>query len=145
MGKVIGIAGVEKPGEDMTVFASAKVSFRNGIADDCRGIKDKERQVSIISLGSWNEVCAELGTKLHWTKRRANILVEGIDLKNSTGKILRIGNFKLEITGELKPGNKMDEIFIGLKNALIPDWRGGVSAKVISEGVINEKDTVSFL
>lgn len=145
MGKVIGIAGKEKEGNEMVVYASAKVSFEHGIGDDYRGAKKDDRQVSVMSLESWNEVCAELDRKLHWTKRNVNLLIEGIDLENSTGNILKIGNFYIEITGELKPGNKMDKIFIGLKQALTPNWRGGVSGKVIREGMVQEGDKITLM
>lgn len=145
MGKVIGIAGKEKVGPDMVVYASAKASIENGIGDDYRGAKKDDRQVSIMSIESWTAVCAELDRKLHWTKREANILVEGIDLVDSVGDILKIGDFYIEITGELKPGNKMDKVFVGLKQALIPDWRGGVTGKVISEGMIHENDKVTMM
>lgn len=145
MGKVIGIAGKEKVGTDMVVYASAKASIENGIGDDYRGAKKDDRQVSIMSIESWNAVCAELDRKLHWTKREANILVEGIDLVDSVGDILKIGDFYIEITGELKPGNKMDKVFVGLKQALTPDWRGGVTGKVLNDGMIHENDKVTLM
>ncbi|MGE0560558.1 MAG: MOSC domain-containing protein [Flavobacteriales bacterium] len=145
MGKVIGIAGKEKPGSDMVVYASAKASIEKGIGDDYRGVKKDDRQVSIMSLESWNEVCTELNRKLHWTKREINVLVEGIDLVDSVGDILKIGEFYIEITGELKPGNKMDIVSVGLKNALTPNWRGGVAGKVLSDGMIHEGDTVTLM
>jgi MOSC domain-containing protein YiiM len=141
MGKVIGIAGVEKPEEDITVFASAKVSFKNGIADDYRGKLDKEKQIAIVTEESWNEVCVDLGCKLHWTKTNANLLLQGVDLKNTVGKFVTIGNFKIEITGEIIPDQEYDEIYKGLKDALSKNSRAGVYAKVITEGVVSEKDS----
>ncbi|MBI2279112.1 MAG: molybdenum cofactor biosysynthesis protein, partial [Bacteroidetes bacterium] len=123
----------------------AKASIENGIGDDYRGAKKDDRQVSIMSIESWNEVCAELDRKLHWTKREANILVEGIDLVDSVGDILKIGDFYIEITGELKPGNKMDKVFVGLKKALTPNWRGGVTGKVLNNGMIHEGDKVTLM
>ncbi len=42
MGKVIGIAAQEKESLPITVYASAKVSFDNGIADDYRGALKNE-------------------------------------------------------------------------------------------------------
>lgn len=145
MGKVIGIAAKEKEGTDMVVYASAKASIEKGIGDDYRGAKKDDRQVSVMTLESWNAVCSELDRKLHWTKRNANILIEGIDLEDSIGNILKIGDFYIEITGELKPGNKMDKVFVGLKQALTPKWRGGVTGKVIREGMIHENDKVTLM
>lgn len=145
MGKVIGIAGCDKKGAEMVVFAAAKVSFEHGIGDDYHGTIQNDRQVTIMTQESWDAVCKELDRKLHWTKRRANIMIEGIDLENSTGNRLKIGNFYIEITGEFKPGKFMDEQFIGLKKALTPNWRGGVTGRVVQEGNVNEGDAVVLL
>jgi len=144
MGKVVGIATHSEKGGPMVVYASAKVSFEHGVGDDVNGAIQGDRQVSIMTLENWTDACAELGRKIHWTTRRANVLVEGIDLKNSTGKIIRIGRFYVEITGEMKAGNRMDEERVGLKKALSPNWRGGVTGRLLSEGVINENDEVVF-
>ena len=145
MGKVIGIAAQEKENLPITVYASAKVSFNNGVADDYRGALKNDQQITVISQENWDKVCEELGTKLHWTLSNVNILVEGVDLEDSKGNFLKIGDFYLEITGENTPTNKFDDVFLGLKEALTPNWRGGVTAKVYSEGVINEKDDVTLM
>jgi MOSC domain-containing protein YiiM len=145
MGKVIGIAAQEKENLPVTVYASAKVSFKNGIADDYRGALQNEHQITVIALESWEEVCSELNTKLHWTSSNAHLLIEGVDLVDSVGDILRIGNFYLEITAKNTPGDSFDDVFIGLKEALTPNWRAGVIAKVYSEGVVNEKDEVTLM
>ncbi|MBW6481893.1 MAG: hypothetical protein K0B10_02415 [Vicingaceae bacterium] len=145
MGKVIGIAGKEKKGTEMVVYASAKASFEHGIGDDYRGARKDDKQVSIMTIESWNSVCEELKRKIHWTKRNANIIIEGIDLENSTGDILKINDFYIEITGELIPCDSMDEVCKGLKQALTLNWRGGVFGKVISEGLIHEGDKVTLM
>ena len=127
------------------VFAAAKVSFAKGIGDDSRGAIRNDRQVTVMTKESWDEVCTEQKRKMHWTTRRANILIEGINLENSTGKKLKIGNFLMEITGELVPCNRMDEQFLGLTDALKPNWRGGVTCKLLSEGEVREKDQVTLI
>lgn len=144
MGEVIGISTRIKKRAEMVVYASAKLSFEGGVGDDSRGKIKNDRQVTVMSNESWKETCKELGAELHWTIRRANILIEGVDLKNSKGMLLSIGNFFLEITGELKPCERMDEQYEGLTNALIPYWRGGVTCKVLSEGIVNEGDVVKI-
>ena len=144
MGKVIEIATRDKAKSPMVVYASAKVSFDKGIGDDSRGIIKGDRQVTVMAQESWDKVCEEMGMKLHWTTRRANILISGIDLENSTGMILKIGDFFLEITGELNPCQRMDDQVVGLTKALTPNWRGGVTCKILSEGYVNEKDVVAI-
>jgi len=145
MGKVVGIATKIEKRAPMVVFASAKISFDHGVGDDFRGLTRDHRQVTLMSVESWSAALKDLDKNLHWTTRRANILVEGIDLKNTKGEVLKIGNFLVEITGELNPCYRMDEQIEGLKDALTPDWRGGVTCKLLSEGVVNENDRIAFM
>ncbi|MBS4062170.1 MAG: MOSC domain-containing protein, partial [Bacteroidetes bacterium] len=104
-----------------------------------------KRQVTVLSEEAFNEACAELGAALPWTIRRANLLISGINLENSKGKSLEIGDVVLEITGETDPCYRMDEQFEGLKDALQPNWRGGVTCRVVSEGNINLGDEVNLV
>ena len=145
MGKVIGIATRDEKRGPMVVYASAKVSFEKGIGDDSRGAIRGDRQVTVMTEECWNDVNSELGRLLHWTTRRANIIIEGVDLENTTGNALKIGKFLLEITGELKPCARMDEQIKGLTAALIPNWRGGVTCKILSEGIVSEGDQVTLM
>jgi len=144
MGKVIGIATRIEKRAPMVVYASAKVTFDKGIGDDSRGLIKGDRQVTIMTVEGWEAACQELDRNLHWTVRRANIIIEGVDLENTKGNLLKIGNFMLEITGELKPCYRMDEQKVGLTQALTPNWRGGVMCKILSEGVVNEQDEVTL-
>ena len=144
MGKVVGIATCDKKGAEMVVNASAKITIENGVGDDYRGANadSRDTQVSIMTEESWSLACQELNTKLHWTMRKANIIISGINLENSTGSLLKIGNFFLEITGKLPVGDGMEKQYAGLKKALTPNWRSGVTAKVLKDGVVNENDEV---
>ena len=145
MGKLLGIATRDKSKGPMVVYAAAKVTFKQGIGDDSRGKIQNHRQVTVMTVEGWNAACADLNRNIHWTTRRANLLVEGINLEKTTGKTLKIGKFYLEITGELNPCNRMDDQIVGLTKALEPDWRGGVTCKILSEGIVKEGDQVSFV
>ena len=144
MGKVIGIATRDKKRGPMVIYASSKVSFEKGIGDDARGLIQGDRQVTVMTQEGWEAASNEVGRNLHWTIRRANILIDGIDLENTTGMLLKIGKFHLEITGELKPCGRMDEQIEGLTQALVPNWRGGVRCKILSEGIVSEGDQVAL-
>ena len=86
---------------------------------------------------------AELRVDHHWSVRRANLLVEGLDLPQRAGAIVRIGDaVRLEITVECDPCSRMEEIEPGLKAALMPDWRGGALTRVISGGDIRIGDEI---
>lgn len=145
MGKVIAIATRPKTKAPMETCSSAVVSFDKGVGSDSRGLKRNHRQVTVITIEGWSEACNELNAELPWATRRANILIGGIDLANTKGKFLKVGNFYLEITGELEPCNRMDEQHNGLTNALKANWRGGVTCKLLSEGNVAIDDDVSLL
>ena len=86
---------------------------------------------------------AELGVDHHWSVRRANLLVEGLDLPQRPGALVRIGeSVVLEIMIECDPCSRMEEIEPGLKAALTPDWRGGALARVIEGGDIRLGDSI---
>ncbi|MBR53210.1 hypothetical protein CMK19_05525 [Candidatus Poribacteria bacterium] len=97
----------------------------------------------MLALEKWVSACNDLKTKLSWTERRANLLVEGLNLKDSTGQHLQIGDVILEITGETTPCARMDEVKTGLMSALTIDWRGGVLCQVIQSGKITVGNSIT--
>lgn len=143
MARLIGIAIREGKGKPMIKLEQARISVENGIENDSRG-KPGKRQVTIISKRVWDEVCSELQISLSWTSRRANLLIDDIDLDNKIGFQIHIADVILEIMGETKPCHRMDESYIGLKKALEPNWRGGVICRVIRGGNIGINDPVSI-
>ena len=104
----------------------------------------RRRQVTILSAERWRKVEAELGTDLDPARRRANLLVQGIDLVGSRGRILTIGGLRLAIGGETRPCRMMDEAHPGLQAALDADWGGGAHARVLDDGTIRVGDAVEL-
>lgn len=141
MGQLAGIARRERTRAPMQVLDRAEISAATGVALDFRG-KPGQRQVTLLSAAAWSEACGEIGASLPWTTRRANLLIEAIDLPNTLGAVLRIGAVRLLVTGEVDPCSRMDEQYPGLTEALKPDWRGGVSCAVLSGGVVSVGDSV---
>ena len=144
MGILKAIARRDRKRGPMQELSSAEVSATNGVGNDFRG-KPGKRQVTVMSADVWGAVCAELGVDLPWTTRRANLLVEGIDLPRQAGGILEIGSARLEVMLETDPCSRMDEQLDGLRAALMPDWRGGVCCRVIAGGDIAVGDEVRLL
>lgn len=102
------------------------------------------RQVTLLDAARWREVEAELGRKLDPRERRANLLVSGIDLENSRGRILQIGACRIQIHGETRPCRLMDDAVPGLLQALDPRWRGGACGQVLDDGEIKIGDAVRW-
>jgi MOSC domain-containing protein YiiM len=76
--------------------------------------------------------------------RRANILLSGVDLRASLGKVLRIGGSRIRILGETRPCERMDQACAGLRDALSVPWGGGAFGEVLDEGEIAVGDPASW-
>ncbi len=144
MGRLAGIARREKKRAPMETLEQAEVSDQTGVAKDFRG-KPGNRTVTVISTRAWRKVCAELGQDIPWTIRRANLLVDDIDLPRSVGQIIQIGEVRLEVTMEVDPCFRMEEQVKGLKAALTPDWRGGVGCTVLRNGAVSIGNPVTII
>jgi MOSC domain-containing protein YiiM len=104
-----------------------------------------KRQVTIISREAWEAVERELGENVAPETRRANLLVSGVALANTRGRVLRIGACRVRVYGETKPCWQMEEAHAGLQSALRPDWRGGTFAEVLDDGQIAVGDQVEWV
>lgn len=143
MGTLTGIARREKKRAPMETLQRAEISKETGVAEDSRG-KPGKRQVTVIAAAAWRDTCRELGQEIPWTTRRANLLVEGVDLPETTGGVIRIGPVKLLVNGEVDPCSRMDEQYSGLTRALQPAWRGGVACTVLEAGHVALGDRVTL-
>ena len=144
-GTLAGIARHVRPKAPMEVIDRATVTLTGGVEGDFRGAmkgKPHKRQVTLIEAGDWATAQALVGHNQPWQERRANLLVEGIDLPQREGARLRVGTALLEVTIETAPCERMEALADGLRAALTPDWRGGVCTRVIEEGTIALGDTI---
>jgi len=102
------------------------------------------RQVVLLVEEGWQAAISELGVDLDPAVRRGNLLLSGIDLENTRGRILRIGDVRLRIWTECTPCYQMDQAHSGLKAALRPHWRAGACAEVTAGGEIRVGDEVAW-
>jgi MOSC domain-containing protein YiiM len=144
MASLLGIAYKERRKGPMLELETATLSPEEGLQGDWRG-KPGKRQVTLMSLKDWQTACSELGVELPWTIRRANLLVDELDFHYKTGHKICIGDaLVLEITGETDPCSRMEDAQPGLFKTLEPDWRGGVTCRVIQGGQIKINNNVSI-
>lgn len=104
----------------------------------------RRRQVTVISKERWSELMAETGANLDPVARRANLLVSGIDLAESRGKTLQIGEVRIQIYNETRPCERMDEAHLGLREAMKSKWGGGAFGIVLNDGEIQIGDPVQW-
>nr|WP_183986638.1 MOSC domain-containing protein [Sphingomonas jinjuensis] len=131
----------------MELVEAVEVTVDGGIHGDFRGAVKPggrgRRQVTLIERGDWDAAMAEVGHTIAWQERRANLLVDGLDLPQVPGVRLRIGrDVVVEITRETDPCERMEALAPGLRAALTPDWRGGVCTRVRQGGHIAVGDEI---
>lgn len=141
-GRLLAIAWKTRPREPMQLADSADIDVAGGIGGDFRGAAP-DRQVTIVFEQDWLAACRDLGAQVPWTHRRANLLVRGIANPRCAGGVIRVGAALLEITGETEPCSMMDRQRQGLRAALTPDWRAGITTRVRQGGPIRVGDSVT--
>lgn len=151
IGRLIGIARRGARRAPMEEVDAVDVSLARGVEGDHKGVKFRNRAVTVLSIEAWRAALSDLVDDdgslpdLHWTVRRANLLVEGVALPRARGGVIRIGPIELEVTYPTQPCKRMDDAYPGLLKALHPDWRGGITGRVLKEGKVKLGDAVEVL
>jgi len=102
------------------------------------------RQVTIIEHDVWDRLRAEFDARVEPAMRRANVLVSGVALRETRGRILQLGPVRVRVLGETRPCEQMDDAVPGLRRALQPEWRGGVFGEFLDDGEIAVGDAVRW-
>mgnify|MGYP001162611347 CR=1 FL=1 len=144
MGELLEIWLKKNHGEPMVALIEAEVRASEGIKDSAKE-PHADRQVTVLSKESWEAATESIGKSVDPGERRANFIVSGVKLEETIGKILQIGELKIKVTGETFPCKLMDEVSDGLRDALKPEWRGGVTGSVINDCLVKKGDSVSWM
>jgi MOSC domain-containing protein YiiM len=141
-GRVVRLFLREEKRVPVTEVTSAEARRGSGFVGDHK--KGGKRQITVLSAEGWSAACAEIGASVDASLRRANVLVEGLDLRQSIGQFLRLGDLEIEVLGETDPCERMDEAQAGLMQALVPHLRGGVFGRVTQAGQVRVDDLASL-
>lgn len=98
------------------------------------------RQVTVIEREVFDRLRDELGPGVDPAMRRANVMVSGIRLEGTRGRVLRLGDARIELRGETVPCERMDEAHDGLRDALKPGCGGGMFGRVVTGGPVRVGD-----
>jgi MOSC domain-containing protein YiiM len=141
-GRLRAIYVKRSKGGPMDRHETATLVAGRGIAGNAN--QGGRRQVVLLAAESWAEATAELGVNLDPATRRGNLLLSGVDLEKTRGRILRLGPARLRIWTECTPCYQMDQAHSGLKLALRPHWRAGACAEVLEGGEIRAGDEAAW-
>jgi MOSC domain-containing protein YiiM len=126
----------------MDPVAAADLLQGQGVAGSVD--RSRRRQVTIISQEAWSDCMRDIGAEIDPSARRANLLVSGIELASTRNRVLRVGDARLLIGGEVTPCERMEEVHPGLQAAMRPAWRGGAFAQVLDGAVVHVGDAVQW-
>ena len=127
----------------MKSVESADLVAGRGLAGNAN--QGGRRQITIIDEAAWRDAVTELGVDVDPSARRANVMLRGLDLENSRGRFLLLGKTLIRIFGETTPCRLMDEAQRGLRAALLPHWRGGISGEILEGGTIRVGDRAEWV
>ena len=126
----------------MDEVTEATVAAGQGIAGNVD--RSRRRQVTIIEREVWESLMQQLDADVSPSSRRANLMVSGVRLQDTRGRTLRVGSVRFAIGGETTPCERMDEALPGLREAMRPNWGGGVFAQVLDDGIMTVGDAVRW-
>ncbi|MGI9542026.1 MAG: MOSC domain-containing protein [Cyclobacteriaceae bacterium] len=132
--------------EPLTSVTEVSVRIGEGLEGDrFSGNPESNRQVTLIQSEHLDMVAGVLGKDhIDPSLTRRNIVISGINLLALKDQQFQIGEVVLETTGYCYPCSRMEEnLGPGGYNAML--GHGGITTKVIKEGIIKINDKVSLL
>lgn len=142
-GTLLAIWAKSARGKPMIPRTEGKLDAGEGLRDSAPA--HGKRQVTVLSLEAWKRAAAEAGTPdADPAMRRANLLVSGVELSETTGRTLTVGGTRILIHGETKPCQRVAGAGARLLETLSPEWRAGAFGEVVEGGPIRVGDPVGW-
>jgi MOSC domain-containing protein YiiM len=145
-GKVVWIGIRPAPRMTMQALECVEAIAGRGLAGDRSAGKSRPghaRQVTLIQaehLQAMGDLLRRAAIDASLTRR--NIVVSGLNLLALKGQAFRIGEARLEMTGECHPCSRMESLLgAGGYNAM--RGHGGMTARVLEGGLIHLGDAVT--
>ena len=143
MGEIVSIWIKRAKGGPMDPRDHAELIAGRGIRHNAN--QGGKRQITLIDEEAWASALRDLGIEVPPSARRANLMLRGIDLERSRGKLLRLGPATILIHGETRPCEQMTEAGPGLREALGRNWRAGAFGEIVAGGIIRVGDTAEWI
>jgi MOSC domain-containing protein YiiM len=133
-----------KPGHGEPMQAATVVQLLPGAGIVGNANQGGRRQVTVIDEAAWKDACSAVGARIDPRRRRANVMVRGLDLAETSGSVLVLGRCRILVHGETRPCHQMTAVRPGLAEALSVAWRGGVYGEVLEGGALGVGDAVQL-
>jgi dipeptidase E len=131
-----------RPAADAPVALAQRVLARAGGGLEGDHAEGGKRGVTLLDAARWADAAGRAGAPdLPWHARRANVLVEGLDLLALIGRRVRLGPVLVHVHGETLPCKLMERAQQGLRAAL-EGGGGGVHGEILEGGWISVGDPV---
>ena len=143
IGPVLSVALRTAQRGPMKEVSEATATVDGGLTGDIAVSRD--RGITFLSARQWKQVNEELHANLPWHTRRANVLIDAGGLGELIGSTIKVGEVTVKVIAETKPCGLMDTLYSGLRQTLVPDYRGGVYGRVIQGGRICVGDKLAVI
>lgn len=97
--------------------------------------EDYKGQITFFDMDVYDQLKSAMGTEFPPEAMRRNVLVRGMDLAALVGAEFELGGVRMRGSEHCKPCFWMDEVCgEGAEEFLSPDCRGGLRARILSDG-----------
>ncbi len=117
---------------------------QQGLIGDRYSGRNGKRHVTLFQQEHIQAIESYTGKSIPPETFRRNLLIQGINLLSLKGQTFQIGEATLQMTGLCHPCSQMEEALgVGGYNAM--RGHGGITARVISDGLMSRGDEVTII